>query len=107
MEVGNQLLCIFCEKDDFCKAFDGYMKHKLLTGSSAGQCGPKGGLFISESMTILLMFHRVRFRDFKTFYVGFFRALLAWLFPQSTQLLSLDYAHETCHCSDDTLYSTP
>jgi len=56
--------------DDFCKCLDEYTKHKLLTGPHKGKRGPHTSLSISEIMTILIMFHQIRFRDFKTFYIG-------------------------------------
>lgn len=81
MELANQLISIFCEVDDFCKELEGYTKHKLLTGPSVGQRGPETGLCISEIMTILIMFHQVRFRDFKTFYLGFLEVYWRSYFP--------------------------
>ncbi len=81
MEIANQLITIFCEIDDFCKEFDTLTKNKLLTGPHPGKRGPEAGLSISEIMTILIMFHEVRFRDFKTILYWIFGSLLAKLFP--------------------------
>jgi hypothetical protein len=81
MELANQLISIFCEVDDFCKELDKHMKHQLLAGPHTRKRGPSGGLSISEIMTILLMFHFVRFRDFKTFYVDFLEPYWRSYFP--------------------------
>ena len=68
MDVANQLTHSFCEIDDFCKEFDKNIQHKLLSFSNKKTAGPTPGLTTSEIMTILVMFHHIRFRDFKTFY---------------------------------------
>ena len=70
MDIADQLTRIFCEIDDFCKAFDENNQDNLLpspnhTGRPRGR---KAGLSTSEIMTILVMFHQIRFRDFKTYY---------------------------------------
>lgn len=82
MDITNQLVAIFCEIDDFCKELDEHCKHKLLTGPSKGKRGPAANLAISEIMTILIMFHQVRFRDFKTFYTGFLEVYWRHYFPK-------------------------
>jgi len=70
MDTANQLTTIFCEIDDFCKEFEENIKSNLLPSpTSTGQSrGRAPGLSLSEIMTILIMFHQIRFRDFKTFY---------------------------------------
>ena len=65
MKLANQLVSIFCQIDDFCKELESYNNQKLLTGSTRGKRGPQTGLSQSEMMTILVMFHEVRFKDFK------------------------------------------
>lgn len=81
MSTMHQLVTIFCEIDDFCKEFDHYMKHKLLSGPTKGRRGPPCALSISEVMTILVMFHMIRFRDFKTFYCSFLSIYWKSAFP--------------------------
>ena len=71
MELADQLTAIFCQIDDFCKEFDTHAQHKLLTGPQINKRGPKSQFHLSELMAILVMFHQVRYRDFKTFYTGF------------------------------------
>ena len=70
MDTVDQLTGIFSEIDDFCKEFDETIKHYLLPSNKPEQKprGRRPGLSLSEIMTILIMFHQIRFRDFKTFY---------------------------------------
>ena len=82
MDIANQLTSIFCEIDDFCKQLDELMKHKLLASPHAGARGPTPGLAVSEIMTLLIMFHHIRYRDFKTFYTGFVQVYWRAYFPK-------------------------
>ena len=70
MDVTNQLTRIFCEMDDFCKNLAQHSAQKLLPDSYKKPRGPRCQLAESEIATILVMFHFIRFRDFKTFYVS-------------------------------------
>jgi len=70
MDTAHQLTSIFCDIYDFCKELDCYTQQKLLPGPVKNPRGPAGQLALSEIMTILVMFHFIRFRDFKTFYTG-------------------------------------
>ena len=71
MDITHQLVSIFCEIDDFCKELDTYTQHKLLSGPAQGRRGPATQLALSEIMTILILFHFICFRDFKTFYTAY------------------------------------
>lgn len=82
MDVADQLVSIFCEIDDFCKELDKYSQHKLLSGPTKSSRGPTCQLALSEIMTILVMFHFVRFRDFKTFYTGYLEKYWRSYFPK-------------------------
>jgi len=53
----------------------------LLEGK--GKRGPDGGLKESELMTIVVMYHGSRFRDFKTFYGAYVLGLWRWAFPKA------------------------
>ena len=64
----HKLVTLFCQIDDFCREVDEAYKAKLLERRSQKKRGPKRSLCNSEIMTILIMFHEIRFRDFKTFY---------------------------------------
>jgi hypothetical protein len=78
-----QLIRIFCQIDDFCKAFEKYSPNKLLTGLSKGKRGPACGLALSEIMTILICFQSSKYRDFKNFYKGFLLTYYKCYFPHT------------------------
>lgn len=61
------LVELFCRIDDFYKKFEDLWKVHLL---SNGKALPKrtSALSMSEVMIIVILFHLVRYRDFKTFY---------------------------------------
>jgi len=82
MDVADQLIRIFCDIDEFCKELDSYTQHKLLSGPSKNPRGPACQLALSEIMTILVMFHFIRFRDFKTFYIGYLEKYWRSYFPK-------------------------
>lgn len=70
---------LFCHVDDFCKAYDEYLKPHLL--GEPNRRGPKCRLSRSEVMTIMIEFHRSRYRDFKTYYLEHVRKHLKAEFP--------------------------
>ena len=65
----NQLTDIFCQVDDFCKTFDGYVQAKLLPKPKTSR-GPQCCLSEAEIMTIIIAFQNAGYRNFKTFYIG-------------------------------------
>ena len=71
---------LFCNIDDFWKNFEKLWKEKLLT---QGKLEPKRepGLFPSEVMTVIILFHIVGYRNFKTFYNGYVLEFLNREFP--------------------------
>lgn len=81
MDVTHQLTSIFCQMDDFCKEFDYLAKHQLLSGPPCSRRGPKSRFHLCELMTILIMFHQIRYRDFKTFYTGYVLKYWQGYFP--------------------------
>lgn len=82
MNSMHQLTTIFCQIDDFCNEFDKHSAQFLLPApTTSHQHGPAGGLAMSEIMTILILFHMIRFRDFKTFYCGYVQAYCRREFP--------------------------
>lgn len=66
---------IFCEIDDFCKAFYPEFERNLLP---AGRCVRQrpGAMCASEIITILVLFHLSHYRDFKNFYLA--HVLRSW-----------------------------
>jgi hypothetical protein len=62
-------VAIFCAIDDFCQWFEPWWEQRLL------ELAPKrrrrrGGLCLSEVMTILVGFHLSGYRTFKHYYLG-------------------------------------
>ncbi len=75
------LLELFCHVDDFWQSFAPMWEEELL-GSGIKQRRRRGNLHPSEIMTILIHFHQMRFRDFKTYYTGYVQEHLRGEFPQ-------------------------
>jgi len=75
----------FCEFDDFCKSIREQWEAMLLTDGtkSTGRHGPEGGLYDSEIMTLLVLYHSSRFKNFKTFYNGIVLGLMKPYFPKA------------------------
>ena len=76
---------IFCEIDDFCKAFFPQFERHLLPGDDAKRRRAVT-MSASEIMTIVVLFHLSHYRDFKNFYLdcvlrqmpGYFPKLLSY-----------------------------
>jgi transposase len=60
----------FCLIDDFCRVFEPALNKRLLANGSKKR-RRKGGLSLSELMTLTVLFHQLRFRQFKSFYLGY------------------------------------
>lgn len=85
------LVELFCRIDDFWKNFESLWTSHLL---SSGKSIPKrpSSLSMSEVIIILVLFHFVRYRDFKTFYLFHLSTYLKKEFPNLvsyTQFLEL------------------
>jgi Transposase DDE domain len=63
----NRLVEVFCEVDDFCKAFQPQWQAHQIDGGPKPR-GPKPGLANSEIITLLLMLHSAGFKYLKNFY---------------------------------------
>ncbi len=72
---------IFCSIDDFCKEFVPLFEKKLIGASKKRKRACK--LSLSEVMTIQVLFHLSRVRDFKTFYIGYLQEHLRDYFPNT------------------------
>jgi Transposase DDE domain len=60
---------LFCFVDDFCKAFEGWWKDKLLAGVCVKQRRRRSThLSLSESLTIMIAYHESGYRCFKDYY---------------------------------------
>ncbi len=85
------LVELFCRIDDFWKNFELLWNSHLLT---QGKILPKrhSSLSMSEIIMILILFHLIRYRDFKTFYIHYVCVYLKKEFPHLvsyTQFLEL------------------
>ena len=75
------LLELFCHVDDFWKGFGVEWERDLLD-SGLRRRRRAGQLCVSEIMTIVIYFHQMRYRDFKTYYTQFVQVYLRTEFPQ-------------------------
>lgn len=76
------LLELFCHVDDFCQTFlPTWDQHLRAHGQRTRR--REGRLALSEVMTIMIHFHQVRFRDFKTYYMVYVLGTLRREFPHA------------------------
>lgn len=71
---------IYVEVDDFCQQFMPAWEASLLESGEKQRHKPSR-LSTSEVMTLLILFHHYRFRDFKTFYLTYAQRHLKTEFP--------------------------
>lgn len=71
---------IFCEIDDFCKAFFPIFDRGLLPQEGSKRLRASR-MNASEIMTILILFHLSHYRDFKNFYLDCVQSQLLDYFP--------------------------
>ena len=77
----NTLIELFCAVDDFCKIF--YPKWgKYLIEEGLKKRQTLSRLTPGEIMTIVIYFHIIRFRDFKTYYIRYVLIYLQKAFPE-------------------------
>lgn len=67
----TNLIEIFCIFDDFCKYFTPELKKHTLQVPDKRHRNRASRMSDSEIMTILVLFHTHRFRDLKSFYLGY------------------------------------
>ena len=74
----DQLVERFCDFDDFCKSVKTQWEAMLIADGKKPdrKHGPEGGLCDSEIMTLLVLYHSSRFKNFKTFYNGIVLGML-------------------------------
>jgi hypothetical protein len=72
---------MFCDIDDYCKAFENYWKRHLLPDgpSVIRHCG----MSLSEIMTIVILFHLSNQRTFKWYYKNYICVTLKDCFPRT------------------------
>jgi flagellar motor switch protein FliG len=85
------LEALFTDIDDFCKQFLPQWQAMLIASKQKQHYQPSS-LTLSEVMTLLILFHIERYRNFKAFYLGYVCKHLRKAFPQLvsyTRLLTL------------------
>lgn len=76
----DSLTELFCQVDDFCRWFEPAWEQRLLsTGTRKRRRG--SALSLSELMTLVILFHHLRFRQFKRFYLDYVCCYLRAEFP--------------------------
>lgn len=79
----TNLIEIFCVLDEFCKYFTPELKKHQLSNPEKRHRNRKSRLSDSEVMTILVLFHTKRFRDLKSFYLGYVCQHMRGEFPHT------------------------
>ncbi len=69
--ITANLIEFFCVFDEFCLFFELELKKRAVSMSSKRYRNRPGRMSDSEIMTILILFHTSRFRDLKSFYLGY------------------------------------
>ena len=77
----DNLTELFCLVDDFCRQFEPAWERRLLA-DGARKRRRQGGLSLSELMTLAVLFHPLRFRQFKSFYLCYACRHLRREFPR-------------------------
>jgi hypothetical protein len=97
----STLVSIFCDVDDFCKEFEPEWQ-KILVEDQSRLIGDKKRrnrkteLHISEAITIVVMFHKTRYRTFKDYYKRFVLEDLKKYFPKSMSYSRFVNLMKTC-----------
>ena len=74
----DRIVEVFCEVDDFCKAF---VPHWEASRWAPAGRPHAGRISTSEIITLLLVFHSSGFKHLKSFHHGFAEPLLRGYFP--------------------------
>jgi hypothetical protein len=77
----DRIVEVFCEVDDFCKAFLPQREAFLIGTGGPAPRGPQPGLSTSEIITLPLVLHSSGFKHLKSFHHGFAEPLLRGYFP--------------------------
>ena len=76
----DRLTELFCLVDDFCRQFEpAWEQQQLTSGARTRRRG--NALSLSELMTLVVLFHHLRFRQFKRFYLDYACRHLCAAFP--------------------------
>ena len=77
----DNLLELYCVVDDFLKDFFPKFEKNLIE-SGQKKSRKSCSMSLSEIMTIMIYFHQIRFRDFKSFYTQYLKLHLKKEFPK-------------------------
>ena len=78
--MGELLVRIYCDTDDFCKGFEQYWYEHLV--SDGKRIMPKCAMSLSEVMTIIIFFHLSDQRTFKWYYQNLICGFMKDFFPK-------------------------
>lgn len=73
------ILTLFCDIDDFCQFFEPLWEQRLLERRRRRRAST---LCRSEVMTIIVLFHAPRYRNFKAYYTEQVLKYYVWAFPR-------------------------
>lgn len=76
----DNLTELFCMMDDFCKEFEPAWSAHLISNGKRHR-NRAAGVSLSELMTLVVLFHQIRYRQFKLFYLHHVRCYLRQEFP--------------------------
>jgi transposase len=77
----DSLTELYCLLDDFCRVFEPAWKRHLLASGAKRRQRPSS-LSLAELMTLVILFHQLRFRQFKSFYLAYVCRHLRAEFPR-------------------------
>jgi hypothetical protein len=78
----QQITELFCQIDDFCKAYETYAQSHYLPADTDETVLPKCSMSLSELMTITIWFHASGYRTFKWYYRNYASTILKPYFPR-------------------------
>jgi transposase len=65
----DDLTALYCLMDEFCKEFEPVMNANLITNGEKRRLR-ESRLSLAELMTLVVLFHQIRYRQFKAFYLN-------------------------------------
>lgn len=65
----DDLTELYCLMDDFCQEFESELRAHSLSDGRRHRC-KASGLSLAEMMTLVVLFHQIRYRQFKSFYLN-------------------------------------
>ena len=84
----DNLEALYCHIDDYCKTYTNEQQKKMLIPKSKSSKKTRNKpcrISLSEIITILVVFHQIKYREFKAFYYNY---LTQWLKPAFPNLPS-------------------